>query len=82
MQQCCREPHKQFQSALKTLILESPSYHTIRRVQENRIGLEMNGKNQLLVYADDVNMIENLQTVSESTEIFIKESKDIDLEVN
>ena len=30
----------------------------------------MNGKHQLLVYADDVNMLgENLQTVTENTEI-------------
>ena len=43
----------------------------------------MNGKYQLLVYADDVNMLgENLQTVRENTEIFIKASKDISLEVN
>ena len=43
----------------------------------------MNGKPQLLVYADDVNMLgENLQTVRENAEIFIKASKDIGLEVN
>ena len=43
----------------------------------------MNGKYQLLVYADDVNMLrENLQTIRENTEIFIKASKDIVLEVN
>ena len=43
----------------------------------------MNGKCQLLVYADGVNMLgENLQTVRENTEIFIKASKDIGLEVN
>ena len=42
----------------------------------------MNGKYQLLVYAD-VNMLgENLQTVRENAEIFIKASKDIGLEVN
>ena len=38
---------------------------------------------QLLVYADDINMLgENLQTVRENAEIFIKATKDIDLEVN
>ena len=48
------------------------------RVQE-----DMNGKYRLLVYADDVNMLgENLQTIRENTEIFIKASKDILLEVN
>ena len=45
--------------------------------------LDMNGKYQLLVYADDINMLgENLQTIRENTEIFIKASKDIGLEVN
>ena len=45
--------------------------------------LELNGKHHLLVYADDVNMLaENLQTIRENTEIFIKASKDIGLEVN
>ena len=43
----------------------------------------MNGKYQLLVYADDVSMLrENLQTIRENTEIFIKASKDNGLEVN
>ena len=43
----------------------------------------MNGKHQLLVYADDVNMLgKKLQTVRENAEIFIKASKDIGLEVN
>ena len=43
----------------------------------------MNEKYQLLVYAYDVNMLgENLQIIMENTEIFIKASKDIGLEVN
>ena len=45
--------------------------------------MELNGKHQLLVYADDVNMLgENLQTVRENIKIFLKESKDNGLEVN
>ena len=41
-------------------------------------------KNTLIyLYADDVNILgENLQTIRENTEIFIKASKDIGLEVN
>ena len=42
----------------------------------------MNGKYQLLFYAD-VNMLgKNLLTIRKNTEIFIKASKDISLEVN
>ena len=47
------------------------------------MGLELNGKHQFLVYADNVNMLgENLQTIRENAEIFIKASKNIGLEVN
>ena len=57
--------------------------YAIRKVQENRIGLDLNGTHQLFVYADDVSMLgENLQTVRENAEIFMKTSKDIGLEVN
>ncbi|KAJ4449317.1 hypothetical protein ANN_00715 [Periplaneta americana] len=56
--------------------------YAIRKVQNNRQGLELNGLHQLLVYADDVNMlIENPQTIRQNAEILVKASKTIDLEV-
>ncbi|KAJ4434017.1 hypothetical protein ANN_16336 [Periplaneta americana] len=59
------------------------SEYAIRKVQDNRQGLELNGLHQLLVYADDVNMlVENPQTIREKTGILLDASKAIGLEVN
>ena len=44
------------------------------------IGLKLNGKHQLLAYADMLG--ENLQTITENAEIFIKVKKNIGVEVN
>ena len=69
--------------ALSPLLFSFALEYAIRKVQENKIGLELNGKHQLLVYVYHVNMLgKNLQNVRENTEILIIASKDIGLEVN
>ncbi|KAJ4452013.1 hypothetical protein ANN_03526 [Periplaneta americana] len=50
--------------------------YVIRKVQDNREGFELKGLHQLLVYADEVNILgENPQTIRENTGIYWKQVK-------
>jgi hypothetical protein len=56
---------------------------TIRKAQENQMGLKLSGTHQLLVYADDVNLSgDNIETIKKNTETRIGASKEVGLEVN
>jgi hypothetical protein len=47
------------------------------------VGLKLNGTPQLLVYANDVNLLgDNIDTIKKNTEFFIDAKKKVGLEVN
>jgi hypothetical protein len=69
--------------ALSPLFFNFALEYVIRKVQENKGELKLNGTHQLLAYVDDVNLLgDNKNTMKKNTEIVIDASKEVGLEIN
>jgi hypothetical protein len=69
--------------ALSLLLFNFALGYAIRKVQENHVGLKLNGTHLLLAYADDVNLLGDIiDTIKKNTETLIDTSKEVGLEIN
>jgi hypothetical protein len=69
--------------ALSPLLFNFGLEYAIKKIQENRVGVKLNGIHQVLVYADNVNLLEDsVGTIKKITEALTDASKEVGLEVN
>ena len=69
--------------ALSPLLFNYALEYAIRRAQVIQDGLKLNSTHQLLVHADDVNILGgSVHTIKKKAEALVVSSKEIGLEVN
>jgi hypothetical protein len=56
---------------------------SFRKVQQNQVGLKLNGAHRLPAYIDGVNLMgDNIDTIKKNTETLTDASKEVGLELN
>jgi hypothetical protein len=69
--------------ALSPLLFNYALECAVGKVQENQVGMKLNGTHQLLAYAVDVNLLgDNIDTIKKNTDTLIDASKEVGLQIN
>jgi hypothetical protein len=68
--------------ALSPVLFNFALDYAIKKVQENQVGLKLNGTHQLLVFADVVNLLGDKIDTVKKTQTLNFASKEVCLEIN